>query len=196
MRLPPSLVPAPSVLSLRRGLVGSSLLGVDGWTTPQSVDGDRNYSVLETGAYHACGISEGRVWCWGEGKSGKLGQGTTANSAVPVPLFDSRRAYTALALGREHTCALETPVGDVPGGAAWCWGGTWWGYVSGWLPSGTACCCPTRSLSLPRLPLLLLLPPSPHPLAWSPCSSAGALDGRPPGCGLHQRLPHPPAGRG
>lgn len=39
--------------------------------------------------YHTCGLTTtGAVYCWGEGTSGKLGNGSLTNSLTPVKVSD------------------------------------------------------------------------------------------------------------
>ena len=70
---------------------------------------------LISGAAHACGLtSEGEAYCWGDNESGALGLGSTASSAVPVPV-DTGLRFTTIDAGEGHTCALA-------GTTAYCWG--------------------------------------------------------------------------
>jgi alpha-tubulin suppressor-like RCC1 family protein len=64
----------------------------------------------------------GAAYCWGFGGYGPngypqylLGTGNSNSSAVPVPVTGNH-TFTALAVGYQHTCALDAA------GAAWCWG--------------------------------------------------------------------------
>jgi regulator of chromosome condensation (RCC1) repeat-containing protein len=60
------------------------------------------------GGFHVCGIgADANAYCWGTGGSGQLGNGDTADWAIPVPV-DAPPAvkFTQLALGGSHTCAL------------------------------------------------------------------------------------------
>jgi alpha-tubulin suppressor-like RCC1 family protein len=57
----------------------------------------------------------GEAWCWGENSHGKLGDGTTTNSAVPVRV-QSDVPFASIETGYFHSCALATT------GELWCWG--------------------------------------------------------------------------
>ena len=55
----------------------------------------------------ACAInSGGAVFCWGNNVHGQLGDGTTQNRAVPVPVEGLPLAATAVTAGYQHTCAV------------------------------------------------------------------------------------------
>ena len=81
-------------------------------------------SALTAGASHTCAvISAGAAYCWGSNANGQLGNGTTTNSATPVPVggglsfpLSKDRADTVLSAGAGHTCGVTI------GGTAYCWG--------------------------------------------------------------------------
>jgi alpha-tubulin suppressor-like RCC1 family protein len=55
--------------------------------TPVAVSGDLSFSALAAGFRHTCGvISTGAVYCWGWNREGQLGNGSTTNSSIPVPV--------------------------------------------------------------------------------------------------------------
>jgi alpha-tubulin suppressor-like RCC1 family protein len=63
-----------------------------------------------------CAVIAGETWCWGTGAFGRLGTGTTANQAMPMPVQSLPADTVELALGYDHTCARSV-TGDVR-----CWG--------------------------------------------------------------------------
>jgi len=72
---------------------------------------------LAAGGEHTCALSEaGGVRCWGANAQGQLGNGTVANSTLPVEVAGLDTAIVAVAAGGRHTCALDTL------GRVWCWG--------------------------------------------------------------------------
>lgn len=76
-------------------------------------------TFVTTGKSHACAItSQKRAKCWGSNGVGQLGDGTTANSPLPVDVvgFDADGSTQAISAGRAHTCGL-TSAGGVK-----CWG--------------------------------------------------------------------------
>lgn len=67
-----------------------------------------------------CGLTdEGAGYCWGDGTSGKLGDGRTHTngSGVPRPVAVAGDiSFDMISAGWQHTCGLD------PGGRAYCWG--------------------------------------------------------------------------
>ena len=64
-----------------------------------------------------CGLTAaGEAWCWGFNGLGKLGDGTTSNSAVPVRVLGDV-PFAHLQTGYFHSCATATSNGEL-----WCWG--------------------------------------------------------------------------
>ena len=60
--------------------------------------------------------SNGTALCWGFNEYGQLGNGTTTNSATPVPVAGGH-TYTAISVGRDHVCGLTRDH------VLYCWGG-------------------------------------------------------------------------
>lgn len=86
--------------------------------TPVEVKGlGAPVSRLSVGAFHSCALlSTGVVKCWGYNRSGQLGDGSGANSLLPVTVKGLPAKITQLAAGAAHTCALDE-AGDL-----YCWG--------------------------------------------------------------------------
>jgi len=76
-------------------------------------------NVLSGGIVHqgrTCGLTTGgAAYCWGSDSHGQLGDGSTANSTVPVPVTGGL-IFSEISSGVFHTCGLTTS------GAAYCWG--------------------------------------------------------------------------
>jgi alpha-tubulin suppressor-like RCC1 family protein len=102
------------------GYNGQGQLG-DGTTMehylPAAVAGlDDGAVAIGMGNSHACAvIGDGRVACWGRNAEGQLGDGTHAQSLLPVPVANLSTALS-IAVGYDHTCAL-TAAGGLE-----CWG--------------------------------------------------------------------------
>jgi alpha-tubulin suppressor-like RCC1 family protein len=94
-------------------------LGTDIDTRPHPVQVGTSASwvSLDTAYEHTCAIdTEHQLWCWGDNRAGKLGDGTGATRNVPVRV-GAGTSWASVATGLEHTCAVTTD------GRTRCWGG-------------------------------------------------------------------------
>ena len=79
---------------------------------------------ISAGSAHTCGVAvDHRVFCWGNGYDGQLGNGVQL-SPTPKPVGGSTR-FAKVAAGALHTCALTAS------GEAWCWGHNTYGQIGG-----------------------------------------------------------------
>jgi alpha-tubulin suppressor-like RCC1 family protein len=132
----PVVLPAPAV-AISTGLAHSCALTADGaawcWGRNESGQlgdasqigrprptrtrtGTARFAQIVSGAAHNCALdTTGGVWCWGRNTRGALGDGSTANRAVPtrVRLPGPAAAITA---GTAHSCAMLVD------GRTLCWG--------------------------------------------------------------------------
>jgi serine/threonine-protein kinase len=82
--------------------------------TPAQVVGLDGVRQISAGWRHACARSKAvGIRCWGQNSFGQVGDGTTTNRPIPIPVPGS---FTQIAAGRMHTCGLRKE-----GGVA-CWG--------------------------------------------------------------------------
>jgi serine/threonine protein kinase len=129
---PPQPVPAPAASPAGAGILPKKALqagggltcglgdrGVVCWGggsgTPSVISGTADLRSIGVGRGFACGLrSGGEAVCWGENKSGQLGDGSTATSPTPVAV-QGDRTFSAIAVGGAHACGLAD-------GKIWCWG--------------------------------------------------------------------------
>ncbi|MEM7133160.1 MAG: C13 family peptidase [Chloroflexota bacterium] len=75
-------------------------------------------TAVATGDSHTCAIATGGgVYCWGWNSIGKLGDGSTVNSSVPVAVNSLGSGADTVLVGTSHSCVLT-----IAGGVQ-CWGG-------------------------------------------------------------------------
>jgi hypothetical protein len=84
---------------------------------PEVLPGAPTFVDLALGPFHGCGIVEGgAAYCWGTNTGGVLGDGTTTDSAVPIPVRGELRFAQISAESSDHTCGVTTT------GSLFCWG--------------------------------------------------------------------------
>jgi alpha-tubulin suppressor-like RCC1 family protein len=71
-----------------------------------------------------CALVGSAVECWGDNRSGQLAQGGATMATTPV-VVTGGHAFTSLATGANHACALDGS------GGTWCWGSTQYGATTG-----------------------------------------------------------------
>ena len=108
----------------RDGQLGEGVSG--SWSaTPVDVMGlSPGVSAIATGSGHTCALTAtGGVRCWGSNEYGALGDGSGANSRIPVDVVGLTTGVIAIQAGNKYSCALMT------GGAVKCWGANWYGQL-------------------------------------------------------------------
>jgi hypothetical protein len=94
-------------------------------TTPVTVTGlSSGVGAIVAGGYHTCAVTTaGNLLCWGHNASGQLGDNSTTNRAIPVPVANLGSEVAAVAGGYSHTCELTTA------GVVRCWGDNTYGQL-------------------------------------------------------------------
>jgi len=101
----------------------SSAATITGTVAPAAPAVALTLPVVAAGGGHTCSVmADQSVWCWGQNTTGQLGNGTVADSTVPVPVAGLPPA-TAVADGHDHTCAIDTTH------QVWCWGANAFGQL-------------------------------------------------------------------
>jgi alpha-tubulin suppressor-like RCC1 family protein len=97
--------------------------GMSGALRPSPIAGLMGATALGAGDEHSCAVASGAVLCWGSNAAGQLGRDpgmvASTETAAAVPGLDG---VTALALGRDFSCALR--MGEVL-----CWGDNTFGQL-------------------------------------------------------------------
>lgn len=80
-------------------------------------EGTADWVQVSSGYYHSCGVrNTGRLYCWGEGNRGQLGNGGTSPVAVPTQVAGNATDWRSVSAGSKWTCAIKT------NGTLWCFG--------------------------------------------------------------------------
>ena len=84
----------------------------------------KTVTEITAGVGHTCAVADGRGYCWGRNDSGELGNNSSTDSTVPVPVATSGvlngKTVTAISTGDYHSCAVAD-------GRAYCWGANGYG---------------------------------------------------------------------
>jgi alpha-tubulin suppressor-like RCC1 family protein len=84
--------------------------------------GGTNWKQVDCGSIHTAAIkTDGTLWNWGDGSSGRLGIGVLAavtNKSTPVTTFAGGSNWKQVSCGNNHTAAIKTD------GTLWTWGAT------------------------------------------------------------------------
>jgi hypothetical protein len=93
--------------------------------TPVDVVGlPAGVASVDSGGDHACAVTgAGAALCWGRNDSGQLGDGSLADSSVPVAVSGLGSGVSAISAGYHYSCAL-TLAGGVK-----CWGSNSLGHL-------------------------------------------------------------------
>ncbi len=90
--------------------------------TPTRVGTGSDWSSVNAGGHHTCGVRAGTAWCWGYNFYGQLGDGTTTDRGTAVQVGTSSD-WATISAGNTHTCGVRLD------GSAWCWGDNRYGQL-------------------------------------------------------------------
>lgn len=110
------------------GQLGNGTDGVGGtnaaFELPAEVAGGAtDWDAVAASAIHTCGLRMGRLYCWGEGYEGALGNGGGESQLVPGEVAGAHADWHSVAAGHHHTCGIRE------GGALFCWGDNAYGQI-------------------------------------------------------------------
>ena len=82
---------------------------------------EEEWKQISAGTYHTCTISfDNKAYCWGQNTYGQLGNGSTTDSSILVPIDTSGvlsgKTIKQISAGESHTCAIASDD------QAYCWG--------------------------------------------------------------------------
>lgn len=101
----------------------------------QVAGGFTDWAGFSVGDTHVCGRRGGRLYCWGRGSFGQLGDGVSAAIHVrttPTAVLGGITDWISVSAGYQHTCAPRS------NGRLYCWGYNYVGALGiGQTPSGT-----------------------------------------------------------
>ena len=104
------------------GLTRSGQLGIGESTVERSTPvttfaGGSTWKQVSVGYYHSAAVkTDGTLWTWGNGGSGRLGNNLTTIRSTPVTTFAGGTTWKQVACGSNHTAAIKTD------GTLWTWG--------------------------------------------------------------------------
>ena len=79
--------------------------------------GGTNWKQVSAGGFHTAAIkTDGTLWTWGYGTSGRLGNAVTTNVSTPVTTFAGGTNWKQVDARYSHTAAIKTD------GTLWTWG--------------------------------------------------------------------------
>jgi alpha-tubulin suppressor-like RCC1 family protein len=96
--------------------LGNKYTGLQFVPTPESTMAE-NWKQVDAGSGHTCAVkTDGRLFCWGSGFSGRLGHNATYSMLIPVQEYSIATDWKAVAAADSHSCGLKTD------GRIFCWG--------------------------------------------------------------------------
>ena len=83
----------------------------------QTISAGTNWRQVSSGSSHTVGIkSDGTLWLWGSGATGKLGDNTVLNKSSPIQTISAGTNWSQVSAGDRNTAGIKTD------GTLWLWG--------------------------------------------------------------------------
>jgi alpha-tubulin suppressor-like RCC1 family protein len=99
------------------GRLGNGVITGNISTPVTTFAGGTNWKQVSAGEEHTAAIkTDGTLWTWGSGGSGRLGNATLTDRSTPVTTFAGGTNWKQVSAGTEHTAAIKTD------GTLWTWG--------------------------------------------------------------------------
>jgi alpha-tubulin suppressor-like RCC1 family protein len=90
------------------GALGSPVSSINYSYSPILVPNLNDVNKISTGHYHMCAISEGRLYSWGKGVDGQLGNGKLTNCSLPTEIDVFGDDVEDVSCGLNHTLVKTT----------------------------------------------------------------------------------------
>lgn len=112
-----SILRIRAILGSLTVLIAGLLVPIAGVSPAAALAGSSDWKVIAAGGFHTCGIrTNGRLYCWGDNSSGRLGTGDTTARLAPAEVAGGATNWTSVSLGAWFTCARKST------GRLYCWG--------------------------------------------------------------------------
>ncbi len=82
---------------------------------PLKIEHSGPATAISAGVAHSCALIAARVFCWGAGDDGQLGNGTRSDRHSPEPVTGLEMESTQVSVGARHSCSISA-------GRVYCWG--------------------------------------------------------------------------
>lgn len=113
---------------------GGSITDPANYTTVITpIPGGLTFVSVASGPSVSCGVSANfSAYCWGDGESGELGNGSRGSSSAPVPAMPARQ-FSAVCVGTGFVCGIDSATRG-----AFCWGANSRGQLGSGNPTNTS----------------------------------------------------------
>ena len=106
------------------GQLGENYTAITKSSPVQTVAGGTNWKQVSAGGYHTAAIkTDGTLWLWGDGLSGRLGDDSAESRSSPVQTIAGGTNWKEVSAGTYHTAAIKID------GTLWLWGRNNSGYL-------------------------------------------------------------------